>query len=335
MKLISANSVCRGALVSAVASGWLCAGSGVAEEAILGGIEVPVVHRSDTSSEDIQAGWYLTDRPKKRPIIAELASANFARPKRRSSLFTNMDSNLPEIIAILKRPPVSGQDRVLNVSVRKRNTAVEPPQIKVTSNQFTGLLDATVAADAEASSDGSGGLIVDVPLDLDARISTLQDWEAVALDEEGKLRLLELGDFGTRPRRRPVAFDELVCLADVMYFEARGETVAGRHAVAMTVLNRVSSKRFPNTICGVVTQGKGELHRCQFSYYCDGRPELVHELEAYREIKDMARVIIETKTTDVTGGATFFHTVNVSPAWADYMQKTATIGRHVFYRERN
>ena len=157
----------------------------------------------------------------------------------------------------------------------------------MTSNQFTGLLDTAVAAGADASSVGSTGPVVDLPFDLEARISTLPDGEVVALEEENEFLLLVLGELGTRPRRRPFAFDELVCLADVMYFEARGETAAGRHAVAMTVLNRVSSKRFPNTICGVVTQGKGELHRCQFSYYCDGRPEQVHELEAYREIKDM------------------------------------------------
>ena len=335
MKSISAKSVCRGALVAAVASGWLCAGSGTAEEAIQGEIELPVIHGSDASSDEIQAGLHLADRPRKRPIIAELAYVDFARPKRRSSLFTNLDSNLPEIIAILKRPSVPGQDRVLIGSVPKRKTAVEPPRIELTNNQFSGLLDATVTADADASSDGSSGPVLDITFDLEARIRKLQDGEAVALAEVGEIQLIELGDLGTRPKRRPVSIDELVCLADVMYFEARGETVAGRQAVAMTVLNRVSSRRFPNTICGVVTQGRGELHKCQFSFYCDGRPELVHELEAYREIKDMARVIIETKTADVTGGATFFHTVSVSPSWADYMQKTATIGRHVFYRERN
>ena len=335
MKSISTKSVCRGTLVAAVVLGWLGAGSGAAEETITGEIDVQVIHGSDAGSEEIQAGLLLTDRPRKRPIIAELASADFARPKRRSSLFTDLDSNLPEIIAILKRPPVPGQYRVLDVSVPKRNTAVEPPGIELTNDQFSGLLDVAVTADADAGSDGSVGPVMDPPFNLDARIGTLQDGEAVALAEVGEIQLHELGDLGTRPRRRPVSIDELVCLADVMYFEARGETAAGRHAVAMTVLNRVSSRRFPDTICGVVTQGKGELHRCQFSYYCDGRPELVHELEAYREIKDMARVIIETKTADVTGGATFFHTVYVSPAWADYMQKTATIGRHVFYRERN
>ena len=140
---------------------------------------------------------------------------------------------------------------------------------------------------------------------------------------------------GGRPKRRTGDIAELACLAEVMYFEARGESLAGKQAVAMTVLNRVRSKRFPNTVCAVVKQGKGELHKCQFSYYCDGRPESIHEEQAYLEIKELARGILESGAADRTGGATYFHTVSVSPSWAEQMKMTARIGHHVFYREPN
>ncbi len=137
-----------------------------------------------------------------------------------------------------------------------------------------------------------------------------------------------------RPKRRPVSVEELECLAHAIYFEARGESDAGRRAVAMTVMNRVRSNRFPDTICKVVKQGEGAIHRCQFSYYCDGRPELIHEAAVYKEIKDLARKVVERHIlADPTGGATYFHATRILPNWAKQMKKTTRIGRHVFYRD--
>ena len=75
-------------------------------------------------------------------------------------------------------------------------------------------------------------------------------------------------------RRRPTqaSYDtELECLAQNIYFESRSETTSGKRAVAHVVLNRVSSKRFPSTICDVVQQGGSKLNRCQFSWWCDGK----------------------------------------------------------------
>ena len=152
------------------------------------------------------------------------------------------------------------------------------------------------------------------------------------MDADEFLLPLDLLD---RPRRRPVSIEELTCLADAVYFEARGESDRGKQAVALTILNRVRSSRFPNTICGVVKQGMGELHKCQFSYYCDGRPEEIHELGTYRRIRQMASALMESGTFDVTRGATHFHTDRVSPRWATHMRLTSKIGGHIFYRELN
>ena len=137
----------------------------------------------------------------------------------------------------------------------------------------------------------------------------------------------------SRPKRRPASLRELECLAQAIYFEARGESDAGRHAVAEAILNRVESEYYPDTVCEVIAQGVGMLHRCQFSYNCDGKAEIIHEKETYREIKDLARAIRQGNPFKLTNGATHFHTVDVSPSWASEFHMTASIGRHVFYRE--
>ena len=74
------------------------------------------------------------------------------------------------------------------------------------------------------------------------------------------------------------------CLAQNIYFESANQSFAGRVAVANVVLNRVEDAQFPDTICGVVYQAEMEenwkgnllpvLHRCQFSWYCDGKGDL-------------------------------------------------------------
>ena len=69
--------------------------------------------------------------------------------------------------------------------------------------------------------------------------------------------------------------DQWSCLAEALYFEARGESLQGIVGVAEVILNRVDDRRYPNSLCGVVNQGTGERYRCQFTYTCDGRPETI------------------------------------------------------------
>ena len=69
--------------------------------------------------------------------------------------------------------------------------------------------------------------------------------------------------------------EQFTCLAEALYFEARGESIKGQVAVAEVILNRVESNKFPNTVCGVINQGTGRKYACQFTYTCDGRAETV------------------------------------------------------------
>tara|TARA_B100001093_G_scaffold416239_1_gene406840 strand:+ start:565 stop:1209 length:645 start_codon:yes stop_codon:yes gene_type:complete len=125
------------------------------------------------------------------------------------------------------------------------------------------------------------------------------------------------------------------CLAQALYFEARGESIQGQFAVAEVILNRMDSKNFPNSICGVVNQGSSKRHRCQFSYMCDGQYEVVREKKAFEISGKIARIMMRGAPRNLTNGATFYHSQNVLPRWSLRFHKTASIGLHEFYTARN
>lgn len=122
------------------------------------------------------------------------------------------------------------------------------------------------------------------------------------------------------------------CLAEALYFEARGESVKGQFAVAEVILNRVDSPYFPNSICGVIKQGTGRKYACQFTYTCDGHSEVINEPAAYARVGKIAASMLTGAPRPLTRGATFYHTKAVRPNWSRKFTRTATIGVHHFYR---
>ena len=140
--------------------------------------------------------------------------------------------------------------------------------------------------------------------------------------------------FEAAPVLRPQYFGELRCLAEAIYFEARGENAAGQQAVAEVIINRVNSDKFPDRICEVVTQGGSNKGKCQFSFNCDGLPESISEKDAYAEVRMLAFRVMQGEIKPVAGGATYFHATWANPRWAGIFEKTAEIGSHVFYQER-
>lgn len=126
---------------------------------------------------------------------------------------------------------------------------------------------------------------------------------------------------------------EFGCLAKALYFEARGETVKGQFAVAEVILNRVDSRRYPNSVCGVVNQGAGSRKGCQFSYVCDGVADRIRERAAYDQVAKIAKLMLDGGQRTLTDGATHFHTRQVRPNWAHRFPRTAQIGAHLFYRQ--
>jgi len=153
---------------------------------------------------------------------------------------------------------------------------------------------------------------------------------------------------------------EVHCLTENLYHEARSDGYAGMYAVAMVTLNRVADPRYPNDVCGVVYQGPvreswktrqhadlpddqrvyyPRKHRCQFSWYCDGKSDKMYESEAFWRAVEIANMVLESASgkyplIDITEGSTHYHTIEVNPDWRHDrgMMKISRIGDHIFYR---
>lgn len=134
--------------------------------------------------------------------------------------------------------------------------------------------------------------------------------------------------------RTPRGNAQWQCLTEALYFEARGEPIDGQYAVAEVILNRVDHDNYPNTICGVITQGTGRQFACQFTYTCDGRPEEMSDAGARHRLGHIARIMIDGAPRDLTTGATHYHANWVDPSWARQYPQTASIGIHHFYRQQ-
>lgn len=132
------------------------------------------------------------------------------------------------------------------------------------------------------------------------------------------------------------------CLVEAIYFEARSESFLGQLAVANVVLNRVSHNNFPNKICSVVHQGyyinnKPIRNKCMFSYWCDGKPEKIKNMEAYVIAENVALLALQKVVIQRILGATHYHANYVSPSWSKHknFKRLAQLGKHIFYIEKN
>lgn len=125
-------------------------------------------------------------------------------------------------------------------------------------------------------------------------------------------------------------------LAKAIYFEARGESLANMLAVGLVVMNRVNDGRYPGNIRGVVTQskldkkGNAVQNQCQFSWYCDGKPDVPKPDRYWEKAKEAAQAILNGNVYDFTDGATHFHNGKASPNWG--FPQVAKIDNHTFYR---
>ena len=124
---------------------------------------------------------------------------------------------------------------------------------------------------------------------------------------------------------------DLDCLAQAVYYEARGETPSGQAAVAQVVLNRVRHPAFPKSVCAVVFQG-ARTSGCQFSFACDGASHHPTESAAWRRAEQVAAKALDGAVMAEVGNATHFHVAGLSADWGPHLLKVAQIGSHVFFR---
>tara|TARA_Y100001972_G_scaffold102770_1_gene128561 strand:+ start:603 stop:1022 length:420 start_codon:yes stop_codon:yes gene_type:complete len=134
--------------------------------------------------------------------------------------------------------------------------------------------------------------------------------------------------------------EAIMCLALNIYHEARDQPFIGQVAVAQVVMNRVYDDRYPDHPCEVVFQGptyswKPDFpvrHRCQFSWYCDGKSDKVYDEDAYRQALTIAHGVYYDDLDDFVEGATHYHATYVLPEWAESKTPVVQIGQHMFYR---
>jgi spore germination cell wall hydrolase CwlJ-like protein len=142
-------------------------------------------------------------------------------------------------------------------------------------------------------------------------------------------------------------FDDLTseqtnCLAEAIYFEGGNQTTDGMEAIGHVIMNRVESDHFPDSICGVVRQGPRDggpisLHRCQFSYFCDGKNETFPLNDTPDEVKSAvdawtaAELIVTGASTDATFGSDHYHANYATPPWSRVYNHVTTVDAHLFY----
>jgi hypothetical protein len=126
------------------------------------------------------------------------------------------------------------------------------------------------------------------------------------------------------------------CIADAVYFEARGEPLPGQMAVAQVVLNRVFSGRYPDNVCGVVYQNAGRHLACQFTFACEGKDlSRIDAPDMWEQAKRIAKDVLDGKIwLSEVGHATHYHASWVRPSWVNEMAKLYKLGVHTFYRPR-
>jgi N-acetylmuramoyl-L-alanine amidase len=146
----------------------------------------------------------------------------------------------------------------------------------------------------------------------------------------------------TAPVVREIGLEKY-CLALAIYHEARGEPLPGQFAVAVTILNRVRSNAYPDTICGVVYQNAERLHRCQFSFACDRRSDVPKNAAVFAKSMDLAVFTTRMKSRlerdpdrpslfAMLGAMTHYHRYDVKPSWSKKLDRLTRIGNHVFFK---
>ena len=139
-----------------------------------------------------------------------------------------------------------------------------------------------------------------------------------------------------------VKADDFDCLVEAVYHEARSEDMLSMLAVANVILNRVKHKKFPNTICEVVHQGKywkdnPVRDKCHFSYWCDGRPERFTDMTGLIKSINVAEMSLKGIQVRQTSHATHYHAYYVTPKWASNpaFKVLGQLGTHIFYLDNS
>ena len=180
-------------------------------------------------------------------------------------------------------------------------------------------------------------VMASLPVDADGPVKAGEMGESIAPkgevnsdNQRAKTPAERLGLFDEKSRAKSEK-----CLAEAVYFEARGEAVRGQIAVAQVVLNRAFSGKYPDTVCGVVYQNKHRHMACQFSFACDNHPEVIREPDMWDRAQKIAKASLDGRLwLPEVGKSTHYHAYWVRPSWVNEMKRLYKTGVHTFYRPR-
>jgi spore germination cell wall hydrolase CwlJ-like protein len=228
-------------------------------------------------------------------------------------------------------------------------TAVEPvePMLEMARLYFGNapLGDAPGAIEKWTPGEEPSIISPAAPADPDIKQSAL-DPRQLPADTQGGESIAPKGEV-TGEGKRPITPAERLklegqvrvkaekCLADAVYFEARGEAIRGQIAVAQVVMNRVFSGFYPRSVCGAVYQNAHRRLACQFTFACDGIPNTITEPQAWSRATRIAREVLDGKYwLPEVNRATHYHACWVRPSWVREMKRLYKFGVHTFYRPR-
>jgi hypothetical protein len=170
----------------------------------------------------------------------------------------------------------------------------------------------------------------DGPVRMGEGISFAPKGEVNADNQRGKTPAERLGLFDEKSRAKSEK-----CLAEAVYFEARGEAVRGQIAVAQVILNRAFSGKYPDSVCGVVYQNKHRHLACQFTFACDSHPDVIREPDMWDRAQKIAKAMLDGQLwLPEVDRSTHYHAYWVRPSWVSEMKRNWKYGVHTFYRPR-
>ncbi|MBI5320834.1 cell wall hydrolase [Bradyrhizobium sp.] len=170
----------------------------------------------------------------------------------------------------------------------------------------------------------------DAPVRIGEGISFAPKGEVNADNQRAKTPAERLGLLDEKSRAKSEK-----CLAEAVYFEARGEAVRGQIAVAQVILNRAFSGKYPDTVCGVVYQNKHRHLACQFTFACDGHPDVIREPDMWDRAQKISKAMLDGQLwLPEVDRSTHYHAYWVRPSWVSEMKRNWKYGVHTFYRPR-
>ena len=180
-------------------------------------------------------------------------------------------------------------------------------------------------------------VMASLPVDADGPVRAGEMGESIAPkgevnsdNQRAKTPADRLGLFDEKSRAKSEK-----CLAEAIYFEARGEAVRGQIAVAQVVLNRAFSGKYPDTVCGVVYQNKHRHLACQFTFACDNNKDVIREPDMWERARKIAKAMLDGQLwLPEVNRSTHYHAYWVRPSWVNEMKRMYKFGVHTFYRPR-